>query len=80
MPITIDQAKGLCQGKTIYSMLNRNADGTPQRWKITSVKTWETRPMEVEVRLKYGIRTYDRITQRELHLVALTEEDATKND
>ena len=80
MPISIEQAKRLSQGQTLYHCLNRNADGTPQRWKVTSVKTWSTRPSEVEVRLKYGIRTYDRISQRELNLVALTEEDATKED
>jgi hypothetical protein len=32
--ITLEQAKQLTQGTILYHAINRNADGTPQRWRV----------------------------------------------
>ena len=75
--ITLEQAKSLHYRQTLYHMSNRNADGSPQRWRVNgAVKTWKTRPTEVRVPIKYGLRDCDYLTERELHLVCLTEEEA----
>jgi hypothetical protein len=76
MAITLEQAKGLRQGQTIYHVSNRNSDGTPQRWRVTNVKTWKRNPSRVQVGLKYGLRHYDTLREHDLDLVCLTEEEA----
>jgi hypothetical protein len=75
--ITLEQAKRLTVGQLLYHVSNRNADDTPQRWKVNGkVKTWKTRPEAVRVPIKHGLRSGDYLTQRDLHLVCLTEEEA----
>lgn len=74
--ITLDQAKKLAQGQITYHATQRNADGTPARWKVTSVKTWVRQPERVEVRLRYGLYTHDFATQDDLHLICLTPDEA----
>lgn len=74
--ITLLQAKLLKNGTILYSARNFNKKGEPQRWKVTSVKTWKTRPRDVEIGLKNGLKNYDRINQDDLALVCLTEEEA----
>ena len=78
--ITIDEAKGLRQGQTLYHVSHRNADGTPQRWRVTSVKTWKRNPGRVQVGLKYGLRHYDTMREADLGFVCLTQEEAMKGD
>ena len=79
--ITLHQAKNLCVGQVIFHAKNKNADGTPQRWKVNGVpKTWVRSPSKVKVPLKYGLRGYDYLTENELNLVWLDEEEAMKGE
>lgn len=59
-PITLAQAKALTAGTVLYSRNAINADGTPRRWVITSVKIWKRDPNRLEVGLKHGLYAYDR--------------------
>lgn len=75
--ITLEQAKSLYKGQVLHHVHNRNADGTPQRWRVNgAVKTWKRDPNRIRVPLKYGLYGYDYLTQDDLDLVCLTAEDA----
>lgn len=77
MSITLEQAKELRYGIVLYHATNRNADGTPQRWRVNGTpRTWATRPGEVRVPIKHGLRTYDYLSQDDLDTVCLSEEEA----
>lgn len=79
MAITLQEAKELKYGDVLYHVRNRNSDKSPQRWKVNGKpKVWKTRPWAVEVPMKYGLRTFDKLTERDLTLVCLTEEEALK--
>lgn len=70
MSITIEQAKNLKPGQTVYHVTNKNADGSAQRWKVNGEpKTWKRSPDRVEVPVKHGMYTYGKITEKDLHLV-----------
>lgn len=72
MAITLSQAKALKPGNYIHHVDDKNADGTPRRWRVTGrPKTWKTRPDEVRVPLKYGLRGYDSLTEHDLNQVNL---------
>lgn len=74
--ITLSQAKNLKRGQILHHVSNKNADGTPQRWKVNGeVKTWKTMPERVRVPVKYGLKRYDYVTENDLHLVSLPLED-----
>ena len=72
--MTITDAKSLTSGQTIFSqpgnpLFNRggvNADGSPMRFKVTSVKTWKTRPDEIRVGLKRGLRDTFKVDETEI--------------
>lgn len=75
MAITLDQAKNLTHGTTLYHMINRNTDGTPQRWRVNGrVRTWKRDSSRVSVPIKHGLWSYDRLTEHELELVSLKED------
>ena len=75
--ITKEQALELYHGQVLYHVSNRNADGTPQRWRVNGkVKTWKTRPDHFRVPLKYGLYGYDYLDHTDNHLLCLTEEEA----
>ncbi len=63
-PLTVEQAKQLTRGTVlnVYDLhgkdLIRNADGTPARYKVTSVKQWKREPNRVVVRVKFGLSSY----------------------
>jgi hypothetical protein len=43
--ITLEQAKNLKYGQVLYHCTNRNADGTPQRWRVNGKpQTWKRSP------------------------------------
>lgn len=70
--ITLEQAKALRPGDMVHHVLNKNSDGTPERWKVNGrPKIWSTRPDEVRVPIKYGLKTCDYITEQNLDLVNL---------
>ena len=75
--LTLDQAKRLTFGTVLYHARNRNADGSPQRWRVNGkVKTWKRSPGGVQVPIKHGLWTYDYLTEATLHLLCLSEEEA----
>lgn len=51
-PLSVDEMKTLVPRSTIYI---ENTDGDMPRCRVTSVKTWKTRPDDVRVRLAYGL-------------------------
>lgn len=75
--VTLEQAKALTSGTMLYHVENKNADGTPQRWKVNGKpKTWKRSPERVQVPIKHGLYDYDYLTEDTLDLVTLTEEEA----
>ena len=76
MAITLEQAKSLRYGQTLYHAKNRNSDGTPQRWRVNGKpQVWVRAPSRVRVPLKYGLYAYGEITETTLDLVYLNEEE-----
>ena len=74
--ITKEDALKLHHGQTLYCKYDRNADGTPWRWRVNGkVKTWKTRPAHFEVPIKRGLYSYGYLTHNTDHL-CLTEEEA----
>ena len=70
--ITLEQAKSLSYGTILY----HKKQGKIRRWKVNGkVKTWKTRPNEVKIPVKYGLYSYDFVTETELNVVCLNEED-----
>lgn len=79
--IELERAKKLTHGEIAYHCINRNADGSPQRWRINGkVKTWKRSPDRIQIPIKYGLWGYDYITENDLHLVSLSENDAMKGE
>ena len=75
--ITLEQAKALKHGTILYHVNNRNADSTPQRWRVNGkVKTWKRDKGRIRVPLKHGLYDYDYLTQDDLNLVCLIESAA----
>jgi len=75
--ITKEQASKLRCGDILYHITHRNADGTPQRWRVNGkLKTWKTRPDEFTLPIKNGLRNYDYLIEGQAHLLCLTEKEA----
>lgn len=74
MAITVEEAKGLKPGDILYHAVNRNADGTAQRWRVNGkVRTWKTRPNEVQVPVKHGMWICAHVDETNLHMMCLTD-------
>ena len=72
MSITLEQAKSLEYRQGLHHVVNKNADGTPQRWRVNGKpKTWKRSPNRVQVPIKHGLYSYDYITEDSLDLVSL---------
>ena len=70
--MTLEQAKNLKYGDTLHHTIAKNADGTPQRWKVTGKpKIWKTRPAEVKIPVKRGRDQYGYVTENDLNSVEL---------
>jgi hypothetical protein len=70
--ITLEQAKQLKHGTILYHTVNKNADGSPQKWKVNGkVQTWKKTPEKIKVPVKYGLYSYDYLTENDLDLVCL---------
>lgn len=78
--IALEDAQfNLSYGTIIYHRVNRNADGTPQRWRINGhAKLWKKSPWKVRVPIKWGLYGYSYLTEHNLHCFSLTEEEASK--
>lgn len=75
--MTLREAHTLHLGQTLYHRTARNADGSPQRWRVNGqVKRWKTWPLDVRVPLKHGLRVHSYLTQHNLHTLWFTESDA----
>lgn len=69
--MTLEEAKGLHPGDVLHNGLCRRFIGPRggvkefvERWRVSGqVKTWKTRPDEVKVPIKYGLRTSTYIHQ-----------------
>ena len=71
--ITLEQAKAIRRGAILnHSRARPNADGTPARYKVSSVKTWKTRPTQVRITAHYGIHASGWYTFTEEDLEHLT--------
>ena len=78
--ITLEQAKSLKYGDMLYHTSNTNADGSPQRWRVNGKpKTWKRNPEKVQVPLKYGLWSYAYLTERDLDLVSLNEDEVEED-
>jgi hypothetical protein len=69
--MTIEQAKQLKSGDMVHHVSKLNADKTPMRAKVTSVKTWKTRQNQIEVHVKRGMYEYAVFNERELDQIDL---------
>ena len=68
--VTLDQAKNLKYGDILHHANHRNADGTPQRWRVTGkVKTWKKDASRIYVPIKHGMYNYDHLDEHSLDLV-----------
>ena len=75
--LSLEQAKQLQHGTILYHVSHRNADNTPQRWRVNGKpKTWKRSPERVQVPLKHGLYSYDYLTEHDLGLVCLSEQEA----
>ena len=74
MSITLEQAKSLKHGDILHHEVNKNADGSPQRWRVNGmVKRWKRSPDRIQVPLKYGLYGYDYLTENDLDLVSMAD-------
>lgn len=64
----LQTAKNLRTGVYIYHVSKKNADGSPMRAKVTSIKTWKRDPGRVEIHYKRGLYEYGVITESELSM------------
>lgn len=64
--MNLQEAKQLKQGQLVYHVTKKNADGSPMRAKVTSIKTWKRSPERVEVRVKRGLYEYAIFNENEL--------------
>lgn len=73
IPITLEQAKQLTHGITLYEMNAKNADGTPRRWKVFGkVETWKRDDGRISIPLKNGLYNHCHLTQNNLWAYSLT--------
>jgi hypothetical protein len=64
--MTLQEAKNLKWGDYIHCPTKFNADKTPMRARITSIKTWKRSPEKIEVHYKRGMYEYGIIRAHEL--------------
>ena len=70
----LSEAKSLRHGQLVYIKGLYNSDGTAARARVTGkVKTWKTRPSDVEVPIKRGMYDSGYVTSRNLDRFTLTE-------
>ncbi len=69
--MTLNEAKTLKNGDYIHHVTKKNHDGTPMRARVTSVKTWKTRPNEVLIGVKHGLYDYAKFSELELSEIEL---------
>ena len=77
--MTLNEAKRLRHGQTVWIKGAYDSDGSPSKCRVTGkVQTWKTRPDEVRVPVKRGMREYGYITHRNLDRFTLTQPASRK--
>jgi hypothetical protein len=77
--LTVEQAKALTYRTTLYHVTSRNSDGTPLRARVNGApQTWKTRPNEVRVPMKHGLRNTFQMWHNNLSEWCLTEAEAMR--
>lgn len=67
--ITIEQAMAAKHGDVFHMKNEKNADGTPVRWRVMGkIRTWKTRPNEFMIPVKNGMYRHCYITEADLDL------------
>ncbi len=65
--LTLAAAKSLSGNDVLLHRFLRNADGTPERWRVSGKpKVWKRAPWRVQVPIKRGLREYDHLTEHDL--------------
>ena len=74
MAITLDEAKALEIGDILYDNIHRNADGSAQKWRVNGkVKRWKKNKVPFLIGIKYGLYSYDYLTEDDLERVSLVD-------
>lgn len=61
--LTETRAQAVRYGQTLYHLTDRNANGTPRRFRVSGkCQTWKMRPGEFRLPVKFGWRGYTAIT------------------
>ncbi len=69
--MTLAQAKQLKAGDYVHHVTLKNADKSPMRARVTSIKVWKTRPSEIVVSVKHGLYDYAKFSASELNQIVL---------
>lgn len=75
---SVDQIKGWLTNSrysgTLYHRTNRNADGTPQRWRVSGqLQTWKRNADRIRLPIKHGMYVNDAIESLEdFNLLAIS--------
>ena len=72
--ISLTQAKELSTGNYLYTL--HSSPARVIRWKVTSVKTWKRDSNRVEIGLRHGLYTHDKISESHLGHMFISEQDA----
>jgi hypothetical protein len=70
----LEEIKNLSRGQTLWVIGHYKASGEPSEIRVNGqVKTWKTRPNEVQVPYKHGLKECGYITESNMGLVTLTK-------
>ncbi len=73
--MTLREAKKLAIGTMLHHKWHKNADGTPERWRVTgAVKRWKGDKDRIKVPIKYGLCSYGYLTNENYKFFSLEEE------
>ena len=57
--MTVAEVKSLQRGQILYHVRHKNADGSPQSWRVNGrVRMWKRDSQRVEVPLKHGLYSH----------------------
>ncbi len=78
-PLTLEQAKKLHYGQTVYLIGQWDASGEPSKCRVMGkVHTWKTRPSEVRVPVKRGMYDSGYIDHHNLSRFTLIRPESKK--
>lgn len=72
----LNEAKNLSYHQTVWVIGHYMSTGEATRVRVNGqVKTWKTRPAEIRIPFKYGLKEYGYITEDNIHLFTLVQPD-----